>query len=229
MAQFYGIKALGSVADWEATTGRFVPAHSAYELAHSWARCDGFPAPVRAALQPLSRELKPQYGMVELPTFLDTTKAPSRTDIVLYCRTATDEQVVIGVEGKAAERFDLPLNVWVRDRGADPTPSRSRRLRFLCELLGTEISPDADFGYQLVHRTAATVAECLMRGAAFGIILIHSFSSATPENWADFQAFTSLLGVPGIQKDVLSSSVLLGPRHDMKMYFAWVSDRPKKA
>jgi hypothetical protein len=231
MPRFYGVKDLGSIADWQANANpsHWVRGHSAYELAHSWAGCAGFPARVTAALQPLSRELSPQYGIVEMPTFLDTPKAPSRTDIMLYCRTAADEPAIIGIEGKSAERFDRPLNVWVRVGGTEPTPSRSRRLRFLSELLGAQIPPDSSFGYQLVHRAAATVSECLVRGAAFGIVLIQSFSSATPENWSDFQAFTRLLGVTDIQKDILSDPVLLGPRHDMKMFFAWVSDEPTKA
>ena len=107
MPRFYGVKDLGSVADWQANANaaHWVRGHSAYELAHSWASCDRFPPRVKAALQPLSRELVPQYGIVEMPTFLDTPKAPSRTDLMLYCRTAADEPAVIGVEGKSAGRL----------------------------------------------------------------------------------------------------------------------------
>jgi hypothetical protein len=65
-----------------------------------------------------------------------------------------------------------------------------------------------------------------MRGAAFGVVIIHSFSNATPENWSDFQEFISVLGVNGIQKDALSAPSLLGPKRDLKMFFAWVSDEP---
>lgn len=227
MAHFYGIKDLASVADWQANAKRehWVRGHSAYELAHHWCGALRFPPRVEQVLAPLGG-LFPKYGFVEFPTFLDTANAPSRTDLMLYCRSAADEPVVIGVEGKSAERFDKPVKDWVRKGEQNPTPSRSRRLKYLSELLGVEISSEAEFGYQLVHRSAATVSECMVQGAAFGVVLIHSFSTATPENWSDFQAFTNAVGLSIVEKDTLSKPVLLGPKRDVKMHFGWVSDRP---
>ena len=81
---------------------------------------------------------------------------------MLYCRTQKDEPVVIGVEGKATETFDNPVTKWIRDGGIEPTESRVRRLQFLADLLGKPIPRDATFGYQLVHRTASVVSECIL-------------------------------------------------------------------
>src|SRR6266571_2495499 len=87
MPQFYGVNKIGSISEWQRIipAEHWVPGRSAYELAHHWHGCDGFPSRVAAALQPAFPRLIPDYGMVEMPVFLDTLKAPSRTDIMLYC------------------------------------------------------------------------------------------------------------------------------------------------
>jgi hypothetical protein len=231
MPQFYGVKELNSLRDWEGIipTKHWVPTRSAYELAHHWFGRDGFPARVAAVLQPAFPRLIPSYGMVELPVFLDTAKAPSRTDIMFYCHTQGGNTVVVGVEGKSTEPFDDPVAIWVRDGQHTPTLSRTRRLQFLSKLLGVSISPDASFGYQLVHRTASVISECLLRGATSGIVVVHSFSNAASKNWSDFQLFTSTLGVSDIQKDTLAGPIQLGPTHDLDMFFSWIRDSPIQA
>jgi len=227
MPLLYGAKELRSISDWQSIIPpkHWVPTRSAYELAEHWHGCKGFPSSVSKVLARAFPNLTCNYGMVELPVFLDNFKAPSRTDIMLYCSTPAGDSVVVGVEGKTTEPFDAPVAVWVRDGHSMPTPSRSKRLLFLSELLGVTVSPDARFGYQLVHRTASVISECLLRGASSGVLLIHSFSDAAPTNWSDFHAFTSTLGIQEVQQSSLAGPVEIGPKHDVKIYFAWVSDK----
>jgi hypothetical protein len=233
MPYFYGVCDLRRVEDWSAVVGHqnWVPTRSAFELAHKWQGCDGFPSRVKAILTAAGEPfagLSSLYGMVEMPTFLDTLKAPSRTDVMLHCRTQNDEPLVIGVEGKATEPFGDPVNVWVRNCDPEPTPSRSRRLRFLSDLLCVRVCEEATFGYQLVHRTACVVSECILQGAEIGVVLIHSFSELNTQNWDHFRAFTRLLGmsIQDNEKDVLKGPARLGPNQEVAVHFAWVRDQP---
>src|ERR1043166_4254767 len=161
MADLYGVKKLNTTLDWQFVVGedKWRPGRSAYELSDLWNRSGGFPDSLKqlfaSSTDDRLHDLVPEYGLVEMPVFLDVPKAPSRTDIMAYYKQPSGGSVVVAIEGKATEPFDKPLSQWLRYKSADPTPTRSRRLKFLSDLLGVPISPDANFGYQLVHRTAS--------------------------------------------------------------------------
>jgi len=234
MSTFFGIRELHSAEDWrqivEQDKREWRCGKSAYELAHHWQGCRGFPERVKAVLSCASdrrlQRLSAKYGFVEWPMFLDTFRAPSRTDVMVYCYTEAEELVVVGVEGKATERFAEPVRDWIRGGKEEPTPSRTRRLSYLSMQLGVDVPPDSTFGYQLVHRTASVVMEAILREAAAGIVLIHSFSDEAPENWCHFAQFTDVLGVPCKEKDVLAGPAWLGPNRSLEVWFGWVSDHP---
>lgn len=233
MPRFFGVCELGRTEDWRAIVGsdKWVPTCSAFELAHKWHGCEKFPNRVQSVLATFGAPfagLSIRYGMVEMPTFLDTLNAPSRTDLMLYCRTRNKELVVMGVEGKATEPFGPPVRKWVRGGRGNPTPSRARRLRFLSDILGVDIPVDAEFGYQLIHRTACVVSECILHGAKVGLVVVHSFSERNPKNWRDFCDFAKTIGISidDGDKDVLKGGATLGPKKEVAMHLAWVCDQP---
>jgi hypothetical protein len=230
MTQFYAVRKLDRVADWKdiVTAKNWVPTRSAYELAHAWQGRRGFPPSIRKALDsagPPFSSLRVRYGLVEMFVLLDTLQAPSRTDLMLYCRTSNDEPVVIAVEAKATEKFDNPIHIWVRGRASTAKRTRIRRLKFLSELVGIEFAPDSPLRYQLLHRTASAVSESLLHGASVCALIVHSFADCA-DNWSDFAAFTEALGIRSIQQGVLSAPVLLGPRQDITAHFLWITDQP---
>lgn len=228
----YGYRELTKVEDWEPIVGKakWKPTRSAYELAHKWHPATQFPPRVAGLLASSSGQnfppLRINYCCVEKPVFLDNFKAPSCTDIMSYCSTPSDEVVVVGVEGKATETFAQPVRVWVRDGSATPKPSRTRRLKFLGDTLGVAIDTDSLLRYQLIHRSVSVVQEAALHGAAFCVLLVHSFSEAEDGNWSDFVAFLTTIGVTDARKDALLGPAMLGPRRDMRMFVGWVTDEP---
>lgn len=89
MPQLYGVRNLGNTDDWIPIVGQqnWVPGHSAYELAHRWQGCNAFPPTINAVFANAGAPfagMVSKYGIVELPTFLDTFKGPSRTDIMVH-------------------------------------------------------------------------------------------------------------------------------------------------
>lgn len=184
MNTYYGVKPLNRIAEWEpiVSTKNWVPTRSAYELAHSWGAVDGFPDPVAKALANTEfAGLRVQHGVVEMPVYLDTFKAPSMTDLMVYCDGSDGKPVVIGVEAKADESFDKTVERWVRPKG-EMSPTRKARLAFLSDGLGIEISTDSELRYQLLHRTYSVISEARRVRVAQGIVLVHSFSDANPQN-----------------------------------------------
>jgi hypothetical protein len=232
MPTFYGIRQLRKVTDWKWIVGEknWVPSHSAYELAHKWAGCTDFPSQFKLILNSArSRTFKDariDYGIVEFPVFLDTYKAPSRTDLMLYCRTPNEERVIVGIEGKATEPFGEKVSLWICNGSPSPTPTRMSRLQFLSDLLGISFAQDSPLMYQLIHRTASVVSESLLHGARTSLVAVHSFAEDPQDNWLAYQNFLKYLGVGGAKKNELSSSVNLGPRKDVEISFVWVTDRP---
>ena len=233
MADFYGVKKLNTTFDWKFVVGedKWKPGRSAYELSYLWNRSGGLPTSLKQLFASSTDErfhdLTPKYGLVEMPVFLDVPKAPSRTDIMAYYGQPSGGTVVVAVEGKATEPFDQPVSKWVRYGTMGPTPTRSRRLRFLSELLGISISPDAQFGYQLVHRTASVVSEVLLHGSSAGAVVVQCFSPKCSKAWGDFQAFTKLLGTEVFKKAKLFGPALLGPKKDVPVFFGWLQEKTR--
>ncbi len=235
--QFFGTKKLAKVDDWIPVVSRknWVEEHSAYELAHSWQSARGFPSRVAYVLTsgpgPVFAGLRPEYGVVEKPVFLDTLKGPSWTDVMVYCRNADSEAVVVAVEGKAKEPFGAVVSDWVRAKGEkgesdDPKPSRLKRLDYLAGQLGVALQPDSTLRYQLLHRTASAITESQLHAASAAVVLVHSFCREPDDNWDDYSNFARTVGVPDPVRDFVQGPVQLGTSRDTTVYFVWVSDKP---
>ena len=229
----FGVRKLERVSDWEEIVSpkNWVPGHSAFELAHKWHMTSAFPPAVARVLCTQKPEafagIHPEFLIVEMPTFLDTTKAPSWTDIMVHARNKNGERIIIGVEGKAKEYFGDPVWKWVRDNhGRDYSPKQSRmnRLHYLSQVLGYSIPADSDLRYQLLHRTVATVLEGEKAEAIVDVVLVHSFEDSREDNWNDFKAFLGILGIAAPEKNVVVGPAFLGSRLKTPTFFAWISD-----
>ncbi len=235
--QFFGTTKLEPVDDWIPIVSQknWQPEHSAYELAHSWQPAGGFPVRVADVLassdSPMLAGIRPLYGVVEKPVFLDTLKAPSWTDVMVYCSNADGDSLVIAVEGKAKESFGPIVSDWIRAKGergesVQPKPTRLNRLEYLSQHLSVRLSLESHLRYQLAHRTVSAISECELHTAAAAMVLVHSFIEAEDENWRDYVGFVEVLGVTAPQKDVVQGPVQLGPSGETPVFFVWVSDEP---
>lgn len=228
----YGYKKLTQPVDWEEIvgTGKWRPKHSAYELAHKWHGTKALPPRVRDAFKrseiPAFQSLSVQHLFVEHPTFLDTCKAPSCTDIMGHCRTRDHQLIVLGVEGKAREPFGQRICEWIKNGGSSILPTRKRRLEFLGNLLGVRFQCDSRLRYQLVHRTASVVHEASLYGAVIAVVLVHSFAEKPESNWQDFRNFLRFIKVEPTEKDSFAGPIQLGLDHNVTTYFIWIHDEP---
>jgi hypothetical protein len=173
---------------------------SAKELARGWV--DGVvPTEVRALLDTnaSTRGLRVERVIAEWPTRLDGFGGPRMNDLIVIGE-CDGGRVLIAVEGKVAETFDLV----VVDKLAKPRPSSSRladRMRLLGRgVLGAKtLAQIAGLRYQLLQAAAGAVIEARLRGAAQGILLVHEFHctgmppDAVRRNAADLDAFVSAL------------------------------------
>ncbi len=223
----YGYVELKTAADWAQVVGakNWKQGYSAYELAQAWAS-GNFPAAVQAVLNsvpsPFPKPLTPDYMLVEKPVFLDNHKAPSMTDIMVYCNMKTVEPFVLAVEGKANEAFDKTVADWILDGTAAPKPTRVHRLDFLRRELGVDVPEDSTLRYQLIHRSVSALLESGLHGEVSCMLLIHSFGGKTPTNWTDYVAFLNHIGIANPVKNVVSGPVKLGQNKDKDFYAAWI-------
>jgi hypothetical protein len=236
MAPFFGMRRIKTIDDWRDVVGKdkWKEGYSACELAHSWLEASGFPAPVERVLASTSAEvlagLHLRHCTVEMPVFLDNLKAPSWNDIMAYARNGSRDSVVIAVEGKARESFGERIDKWIRETGfPNPegalSPTRKRRLEYVCQHLRVEFDPDSGLRYQLFHRTFSAVHEASRNQAAAAIMLVHSFDDTVGGNWDDFLGFASWLGLEQAEKNTVLGPVMLGAESDVPTFLVWVSDK----
>jgi len=229
----YGYKKLSRLDDWEEIVGigKWKEKHSAYELAHKWLGAKGFPPQVRNSFKrsnlPVFQSLSVENLFVEHPTFLGTRKAPSYTDIMVHCRNLDKQLLVLGVEGKVDEPFGDTVCKWIKNGGSSILPTRERRLKFIEEILGLPFHGEPKLRYQLIHRTASVVLEASLYRAVAAVVLVHSFAKhpeTDERNWQDFKAFLSVIKAEPTDKNTFTRPINLGPDHNVKTYFIWISD-----
>jgi len=235
MTLFFGYKRLQQPADWAAIVGErnWTPPHSAYLLSKAWHTAGGMPAGIANALESSGidafKGLRMDVALVERPVFLDTRGAPSMTDLMGYGRNAAGEPVIIAVEGKAQERFGLPMRSWLRGdeeqvlAGSEPRPTRQRRYRFLCDRLRLSADLECGLRYQLFHRTVSAVMEAELHGAAAALVVVHAFGEH-PGNWQDYNLFLEALGLGTASAGKLMGPARLGTAGATETWFLWWQD-----
>jgi hypothetical protein len=114
--------------------------------------------------------------------FDDNPRGPRNHDLLVHAST-DGGPLVIGVEGKADEPFDLPLAEW-RQKALERSPSSGAPARldnltrhFFNATLDTDDAqpPLAGLGYQLLSALAGTLADAQSDSARQAVLLIHEF------------------------------------------------------
>jgi hypothetical protein len=191
---------------------------SAFELATSWIGAGGkAPVPVRSVLDqaPEWRGGELVVGFFEHPTYLDTWRGPSQTDLFAIVRLA-DSLGALAIEGKAGESFGELVQDWNVSAG------RTARLDWVCALFGV---PAADVGalrWQLFHRSAVALLEARRYPARHALMLVHDFSGADI-GLTDYCAFAERIGVTGAAAGALSDARNID---GVSLRLGWVRDKP---
>src|SRR4051794_23839939 len=172
-----------SVEQWHvsappASVKHWKPGRSAFELASAWTV--GNAAERVKALLELRPELAPvvlERGHAERKTRFDAYRGGRRNHDLLITGTAAGQRLVIGVEGKADEAFDLPLERWRAARlKKTPTSKAPARLDGLTQwFFGSKLDEEPDLGtlgYQLLSTLAGTLADAKTFGAERAVVLV---------------------------------------------------------
>src|SRR5260370_31118159 len=118
MQETYGIVDVKSFEHgWQRLSSNHrVENRSAYLLGQRWlANSGSFPPKMRTILQSsmgLHDALTPVFAVAEHIAILDSLTAPSRTDLMVYCKKKGGTAVV-GVEAKCDEAVDNRVAWWV--------------------------------------------------------------------------------------------------------------------
>jgi hypothetical protein len=185
-----------SLPDWEAlgkpaSASHWRPNRSAYELASAWIDGEAVDRVTELlGMRPEFAGVRLREGVAEKPTQFDQNPRGPRNHDLLVRATTNSGELMVGVEGKADEPFDLPLWRW-RERAlaASPGSDAPRRLDDLTTLFfETTIDHDrghpplACIGYQLLSALAGTLADAKRDGARQSVLLIHEFVTSETED-----------------------------------------------
>ena len=191
--------------------------YSAYELAHSWVRSNGIPAPVAAVLHQAAefRGMELIEGFFEKETDLRSRGRPSQTDLLALIGDG-EAFALLGIEGKVNEPFGPLVSKWL----ADASTNKRTRLSILQNTLGLVDRDISNLRYQLLHRTAAAIYEAQRYKVRRAVMLVHSFSD--DHRWFDdLRAFALAMGTPLSFPNELSAEV---EAEGVSLRLGWVAD-----
>jgi hypothetical protein len=216
-----------TVDDWrdrgDPVSGReWAEGRSARELARAWIERDAA-SEVSAllGLLPAFSGLVLDRGVTEKQTRFDNLPGdPHRHDLLVIGRSP-DGPVVIGVEAKADDPFDEPLDGWItRARALAERSGAPERLdRLTTAFFGTTLDQDpllAPLRYQLLSALAGTLADAREQDAARAVLLVHEFETPWTNddlhrrNAEDLDAFVGKL-MPGVERTGNHRAWIAGP------------------
>jgi hypothetical protein len=216
-----------TVEDWrdrgDPASGRdWAEGRSARELARAWIERDAA-SEVSALLGslPAFSGLVLDRAVTEKQTrFDDLPGDPHRHDLLVIGRSP-DGPVVIGVEAKADDSFDDPLDAWItRARALAERSGAPERLdRLTTAFFGATLDTDpllAPLRYQLLAAFAGTLADAREQGAAAAVLLVHEFETPWTNddlhrrNAEDLDAFAGKL-MPGAERAGDDRAWIAGP------------------
>lgn len=158
---------------------------SAREIAESWAPQGAMPPEVVELLAQRDElaDLAIGYARPEGTTAIDRYRGGDRSHDLLLAGTSAAGTVVIGVEAKADEPFDVPVARY-RERGlakraGGENTNAPERLAGLIDCLFPAATRDPAaidaLGYQLLSGAVGVLAEAQKRDAALGVLLVQEF------------------------------------------------------
>ena len=196
--------------------------YSAKELAECWEQSNGFPSEFQSLFSNseyhVLNELELLLAIPEYQVDLPGGKRPSQNDLFVLAHAKDGQLAAIMVEGKVAEPFGDPLEIWLKNASA----GKKKRLKFLCDILGLPSEPPLNIRYQLLHRTASAVIEAKRFNAKYAMMIVHSFSSE--HNWfSDYQDFLCLFGITS----KINELVELPKSEGLQIFTGWVVGKQK--
>jgi hypothetical protein len=216
-----------TLADWRDRGGpvssrQWAEGRSARELARAW--IEGDAASELTSLLTSVPEfggLVLDRGIAEKETRFDDIPGEPRHHDLLVIGRAPGGTVVIGVEGKADEPFDEPLDAWVaRARARSERTRAPERLdRLTTAFFGTTLDAEpllAPLRYQLVAALAGTLADAREQDATRAVVLVHEFETPWTDddlhrrNAEDLEAFVRRL-MPGVDRGTDDRAWIAGP------------------
>jgi hypothetical protein len=193
--------------------------HPAMSLAYCWQEADGFPEEVRKVFREsdikLFQDIELLLALPEHKVSLPQRSPASQNDIFVLAKGA-DQLISMTVEGKATESFGDLVSDW------KTTPSREKRLYFLCNALGLQLSKVSDIRYQLIHRTVSALLEAKRFNAPNALMLVHSFKENI-ESLKDYQKFAAWFNIEAEPNTINKAGTLGG----IDLYLGWVNDHNK--
>jgi hypothetical protein len=230
---------LETLTDWRNHSGSVSSRHwaegrSARELARAWIEGDAT-THLESLLTsaPAFGGLVLDRGIAEKETRFDDIRGGPRHHDLLVIGRAPSGTVVIGVEGKADEPFDDPLDAWVMRAEARSEGSRApeRLDRLTTAFFGTTLDDDpllAPLRYQLLSALAGTLADAREQDAAHAVLLVHEFQTPWTKddlhrrNAEDLEAFLGRL-MPGVAHAGADRAWIAGP-HAVVGDGTWLPD-----
>jgi len=222
-------KSLDSVEAWKRAMPARVRDHwdkSAREIAESWAPEGAMPPEVAELLGRRDElaDLAIDYARPEGTTAIDRYPGGDRSHDLLLAGTSAAGTVVIGVEAKADEPFDVPVARY-RERGlAKRTDGENtnapERLAGLIDCLFPAATRDPAaidaLGYQLLSGAVGVLAEAQKRSAALGVFLVQEFGPGYDErkvarNAEVLESFLDQLPGAALQRATTPNGWLAGP------------------
>ena len=221
-------EAIADLDAWErlappAAADHWVEGRSAYEVARDWV--DGNAANRMAtvlSLRPELSDLELSRAVVEKRTRFDDIRGGPRHHDLLLTGTTDTGPIVVGVEGKADETFDLTLEKFVETARARTERTRApvRLDRLTLAFFGKTWDEDAAVAglrYQLISALAGTLADAQATSAAHAVLMIHEFVTDKTEdelharNSDDLAAFIDRLMGADAQRVGDADGWLTGP------------------
>jgi hypothetical protein len=197
---------------WHWKTGK-----SAKALAHCWQDAQDFPESVTKAFLnsklKLFSDIKMLAAFPEYKISLPGGTTASQSDLFILSR-GNNQLVVITVEGKVDEPFDMTVGEWKKDSGR----GKPKRLAFLLNQLELDNTNVDSLRYQLLHRTVSSLIGAREFTARNALMLVHSFSPKH-NGFEDYSNFVLMLG----KKPVLDSVTHIRNINGVNLYLGWAT------
>lgn len=187
---------------------------SARTLAHCWENASGLPLEMKSLF---GADAELLIGVPEHKVNLPGGGRPSQTDLFALLRRG-EETIACAIEGKVDEPFGPTIAEWL----TDSSPGKSKRLAYICALLGLAQPLPPTLRYQLLHRSASAVIEAGRFKTDEAAMVVHSFSP-TAMSFGDFASFVSLYGVAA-ERDRLATVRLPS---GLAMHLGWATGDPR--